>query len=1345
MSKAIETLSSEDKAAMAAALGDIDAYASAAQGDKADTAVQPGDLAAVATSGAYADLDGKPALGTAAAQDSTAFATAAQGGKADSAVQPADLAAGLAGKASTAQGAKADSALQPGASVEVLADSADYKRMTAAERTKLAGVAAGAQVNTVASVAGKTGAVTLGKGDVGLPAVDNTADADKPISTATAAALAGKATIAQGAKADSAVQPADLAAVATSGAYGDLDGKPALGSAAGQNINAFASAAQGAKADSALQAGASIEQLAETADYKRMTAAERTKLAGIAAGAQPNTVASVAGKTGAVTLGKGDVGLPAVDNTADADKPISTATAAALAGKATVAQGAKADSAVQPADLAAGLAGKASAAQGAKADSALQPGASIEQLADAAGFKRMTAAERAKLDGVAAGAQVNTVASVAGKTGAVTLGKGDVGLPAVDNTADADKPISTAAAAALAGKASTVQLSAETTRAQGIEQALDTRLAAVEPLHALVPRYPDRAGDARALFSTALTGNPVTRATITAGVLAQVDSVGSVLRIRGQDTDASGGYVDIAPRIARPLYAGRTYRLIFRLRRNADPADPANNAIELRWQNLNANMNNVSNVRLGNVLLPIAADGVVTASFLIGKAGAPGTLAYTVPPTAVYGLPHIRVYGNGQETDIISIEIEDATDNAGIDLPALSGSVAALGTGLAAETQARTTDVASLQQGHAAQAAILAGLGTAAQQPATAFATSGQGVKADSALQPGAPQTSIAGLVASIASADFASAFAPFLTRRNGVWSLVDDLVWIDDLGRMGVQELTIGRNPEPTTIKNGVVVHERAENGDPTRWYDRRTGRERLAGDMWDRPERLPAGSPFAVTAGRDLVTAMGKDGLLWEPASVDAPMAYTRLVDDGGGPVEQVFVALGQSVARLTAGMVDCFAAKVIAPGLVKYAKANGRMAVARFFQEKAGDPNHVDMFPEHGQSVNLGTSDGGAALQGPVTLPFPPDPDVIMFNGSIRAAAGPTAYVPANFASFTPAYEQWGPPADNVRGDTGYTAFGFSLRRAIAPQVLLAATGNGGTAFETLGPGTQMWSNMLYGVQRGKELATAAGKTFAVPAMLWRHGETPATDTPATEVAQLGTLADAVQVDIPAITGQAKPPLIVLQQINFCYNTDGTGLYHLFGPGEAQGTVGLNDPRFLLCGPQYPSLFTGSYHMSPEGFAYMGSMQEKAVRRHLYQDMPWKPVHMASAILDGRWIIVRFAGGMLDYGGRLTVDTRRVTDPGRLGFAYVDSNMSALVASAEPLGNNGANEFAVRLTAAPSGSGRSLGLAHWAPWTSSAPATGPTSGLRSPIHDNDPECCRVTGLPLHNYPISQIIGVI
>jgi hypothetical protein len=50
-----------------------------------------GALSSVAVSGAYSDLTGTPTLGTAAATNSTAYATAAQGTLADSALQPAAI------------------------------------------------------------------------------------------------------------------------------------------------------------------------------------------------------------------------------------------------------------------------------------------------------------------------------------------------------------------------------------------------------------------------------------------------------------------------------------------------------------------------------------------------------------------------------------------------------------------------------------------------------------------------------------------------------------------------------------------------------------------------------------------------------------------------------------------------------------------------------------------------------------------------------------------------------------------------------------------------------------------------------------------------------------------------------------------------------------------------------------------------------------------------------------------------------------------------------------------------------------------------------------------------------
>jgi len=63
------------------------------------------------------------------------------------------------------------------------------EEFTAAFKSKLEGIEVGAQVNSVLTVAGRTGTVVLTKADVGLANADNTSDADKPISTATQTAL----------------------------------------------------------------------------------------------------------------------------------------------------------------------------------------------------------------------------------------------------------------------------------------------------------------------------------------------------------------------------------------------------------------------------------------------------------------------------------------------------------------------------------------------------------------------------------------------------------------------------------------------------------------------------------------------------------------------------------------------------------------------------------------------------------------------------------------------------------------------------------------------------------------------------------------------------------------------------------------------------------------------------------------------------------------------------------------------------------------------------------------------------------------------------------------------------
>ena len=84
-------------------------YATAAQGALADSAVQPGDLATVATTGAYADLSGTPTLGNSAALNvGTTAGTVAAGDDARLSDERVPTAAGLTTKFGTAKATPVD-------------------------------------------------------------------------------------------------------------------------------------------------------------------------------------------------------------------------------------------------------------------------------------------------------------------------------------------------------------------------------------------------------------------------------------------------------------------------------------------------------------------------------------------------------------------------------------------------------------------------------------------------------------------------------------------------------------------------------------------------------------------------------------------------------------------------------------------------------------------------------------------------------------------------------------------------------------------------------------------------------------------------------------------------------------------------------------------------------------------------------------------------------------------------------------------------------------------------------------------------------------------------------------
>jgi hypothetical protein len=183
----------------------------------------------------------------------------------------------------------------------------------------------------VTSVNGQTGIVVLDKTDVGLGNVDNTSDVDKPVSTAQATAISDSITTHE-----AALDPhpqyttaAEAAAAAPVQSVNSQTGivvltKTDVGLGNVDNTSDVDKPVSTAQA-TAISSAITTHESALDPHPQYTTSAE-------AAAAAP--VQSVNGQTGIVVLDKTSVGLANVDNTSDLNKPISTATQAALDLKA---------------------------------------------------------------------------------------------------------------------------------------------------------------------------------------------------------------------------------------------------------------------------------------------------------------------------------------------------------------------------------------------------------------------------------------------------------------------------------------------------------------------------------------------------------------------------------------------------------------------------------------------------------------------------------------------------------------------------------------------------------------------------------------------------------------------------------------------------------------------------------------------------------------------------------------------------------------------------------------------------------------------------------------------------
>ena len=251
----------------------------------------------------------------------------------------------------------------------------------------------------------------LTKIDVGLSNVDNTSDADKPISNSTQAALGLKA------------NEADLQS----------------------HVNDLANPHQVTKA----QIG--LDQVDNTSDADKPVSIAAQAALDLKANstALQNHIGDL---TNPHQVTKSQIGLDQVDNTSDADKPISTATQSALNLKEDLSNKGAANGytplvdGLVPAMYLPGYVDDVIEVANYAALPILGEVSKLYITLDTHKTYRWSGATYIEVS-------PSDVNSVNGHTGIVVLTKSDIGLSEVDNTSDADKPVSTATQSALDLKA----------------------------------------------------------------------------------------------------------------------------------------------------------------------------------------------------------------------------------------------------------------------------------------------------------------------------------------------------------------------------------------------------------------------------------------------------------------------------------------------------------------------------------------------------------------------------------------------------------------------------------------------------------------------------------------------------------------------------------------------------------------------------------------------------------------------------------------------------------------------------------------------------------------------------
>jgi hypothetical protein len=310
-------------------------------------------------------------------------------------------------------------------------------------------------------------------------------------------------------------------------------------------------------------------------------------------------------------------------------------------------------------------------------------------------------------------------------------------------------------------------------------------------------------------------------------------------------------------------------------------------------------------------------------------------------------------------------------------------------------------------------------------------------------------------------------------------------------------------------------------------------------------------------------------------------------------------------------------------------------------------------------YGQSLSV-----GAQGQPPISTVQP------YFN--MTFGGGPKSAVGSGTATSKPLVEDYlqeGGLAGGNRGETpcsGMANFCVQLaaeQNGIDPATLVffaSAPGQGATRITGLNKGTTYYTRFLGHVQAAKDLASAAGKTFAVHTVAWIHGPSDADNIVARTTYRdlMVQLAADIDADVRAITGQNSPVHMLVAQTPFQVVSSGGKI------ALAQlDAVDLGELIHFVTTDYFLPYYAGdSTHLINVGYTLMGRYFGRAQKQLVIDGKYPECIRAVRAVARGTTLSVKFSVPRAP----LVLDTTQLAATTDMGFKVVDDTGTLTLSS-------------------------------------------------------------------------------